>query len=47
MLYKIIKAERINTTTIDTGWIKAWEGYLEPVLAKMKTEQQFGQMMGA
>jgi len=31
---------------IDTGWIKAWQADVEPILAKIKTEQQFGQMMG-
>ncbi len=31
---------------IDSGWIKAWQGDLEPILASVKTEQQFGQMMG-
>ncbi|WP_019027523.1 tetratricopeptide repeat protein [Colwellia piezophila] len=31
---------------IDAGWIRAWQGDLEPILAQMKTEQQFSQMMG-
>jgi TolB-like protein/Flp pilus assembly protein TadD len=31
---------------IDSGWIKAWQGDLEPILKTVKTEQQFGQMMG-
>tara|TARA_R110000737_G_scaffold1598_19_gene4847 strand:- start:4033 stop:6270 length:2238 start_codon:yes stop_codon:yes gene_type:complete len=31
---------------IDAGWIKVWQADLEPILAQMKSEQQFGQMMG-
>jgi len=31
---------------IDVGWIKAWQADLEPILAQMNKEQQFGQMMG-
>jgi len=31
---------------IDAGWIKAWQADFEPILAQIKTEQQFGQMMG-
>ena len=31
---------------IDAGWIKVWQADLEPILANMKSEQQFGQMMG-
>jgi len=31
---------------IDAGWIKVWQADLEPILAQMNKEQQFGQMMG-
>ncbi|PKG82224.1 hypothetical protein CXF85_15140 [Colwellia sp. 75C3] len=31
---------------IDAGWIKVWQADLEPILANMNKEQQFGQMMG-
>ncbi len=31
---------------IDAGWIKVWQADLEPILAKMNKEEQFGQMMG-
>lgn len=31
---------------IDAGWIKAWQGDIEPILSKMNKEQQFRQMMG-
>jgi len=31
---------------IDAGWIKAWQAEFEPVLAQIKEEQQFTQMMG-
>jgi tetratricopeptide (TPR) repeat protein len=31
---------------IDAGWIKSWQGDLEPILRQFKTEQQFSQMMG-
>jgi TolB-like protein/Flp pilus assembly protein TadD len=31
---------------IDAGWVKVWQADLEPILAKINKEQQFGQMMG-
>ena len=31
---------------IDTGWVKAWQADLEPILSQMNKEQQFSQMMG-
>ncbi len=31
---------------IDAGWIKAWQAEFEPILAQVKEEQQFNQMMG-
>jgi len=31
---------------IDAGWIRVWQADLEPILAKINKEEQFGQMMG-
>lgn len=31
---------------IDTGWIKAWQADIEPILSQINKEQQFNQMLG-